>query len=44
MKIPIIREYKDSGIMSDRDCIKCKECIGVCPKNILSFSKNKEEK
>ncbi len=39
MKLPIIIEYKDSGVMSNRDCIKCNECIGVCPKNVLSFKK-----
>ncbi len=36
MDLPIV-SYKESGQMSDRDCLKCSECINVCPNNALSW-------
>jgi ferredoxin-type protein NapH len=28
-------DYKQSGVISNRDCLKCSECRGVCPKDVL---------
>lgn len=36
MNLPIL-SYKDGGQMSSRDCIKCSECIAICPKQALSW-------
>ncbi len=38
--LPIL-DYKDSGIMSHCDCLKCPECIAVCPANALRWSSKK---
>jgi len=32
-----IASYKENGIMLDRDCLQCPECIAVCPRDILSW-------
>lgn len=36
MHIPIV-SYKKGGIVLDQDCIKCGECIVICPKDALRF-------
>ncbi|MCK4249367.1 MAG: 4Fe-4S binding protein, partial [Candidatus Omnitrophica bacterium] len=36
LNLPIVR-YKNTGIMSHRDCLKCSECIAVCPEQALSW-------
>ncbi len=35
--IPIV-SYKKNGQILDRDCLKCSECVFVCPKKALSWS------
>lgn len=42
MHIPIL-SYKQKGVVTDNDCVKCSECIFVCPVNALSF-KTKSDK
>lgn len=32
-----IVKHKDQGILSDRDCLKCSECIAACPKKALKW-------
>ncbi len=32
-----IFSYKNQGCLPDRDCLKCSECISVCPKNALKW-------
>lgn len=36
LKIPIV-DFKEDGVMAHRDCLKCPECVTICPKNALSF-------
>lgn len=38
MHIPIV-SYKQTGIVTDNDCVKCSECVFVCPANALSKNK-----
>ena len=33
-----IVEYKDTGIVSEPDCLRCSECVAVCPVNALGNS------
>jgi ferredoxin-type protein NapH len=40
MNIKIL-SYKESGEMSDKDCLKCSECVTVCPKKALSWPSKK---
>ena len=35
--------HKNSGVMTDQDCLKCSECIAVCPKNALSWPQRTRE-
>ncbi|HLD45728.1 MAG TPA: 4Fe-4S binding protein [bacterium] len=35
--IPIV-SYKNDGVVRDRDCLKCPECLAVCPKKALSWN------
>lgn len=42
INLPIVI-HKDSGIMTDPDCLKCSECIASCPKNALSWSSKKRK-
>lgn len=30
-------EFRQEGILGDRDCIKCTSCVAACPKKALSF-------
>lgn len=39
MKLSIIDD-KTKNFLTDRDCIRCSECVAVCPKKTLSFNKN----
>lgn len=32
-----IPAFKETGIISDRDCLKCDKCLEKCPKNALSL-------
>lgn len=37
MQLEIAR-YRHTGIMEEKDCLKCSECIGACPRsNVLSW-------
>ena len=38
--LPIV-DYKDSGVMSHRDCLKCPECVAVCPARALRWPSKK---
>jgi polyferredoxin len=40
MNIPITR-YKDEGLVKDRDCLKCRECVAACPFGALAASKDR---
>lgn len=33
-----IADYKEYGMISSRDCLKCTECVGACPKNAIAYS------
>lgn len=37
-----IAEFKDDGVMSDPDCLKCSECIAACPQSALSWRSEEE--
>lgn len=37
-----IVDDKDKGELQSRDCLKCGECVAACPKNVLSWKKEKE--
>lgn len=39
MGIQIV-DFKNNGKVGSRDCLKCPECIGVCPKKALSWPGN----
>ncbi len=30
---------KDSGVLADRDCLKCGECVAACPAKALNFGR-----
>ncbi|MFC1523210.1 4Fe-4S binding protein [Thermodesulfobacteriota bacterium] len=32
-----ITQYKDQGVVLERDCIKCSECVASCPTKALSW-------
>ncbi|MBN1903300.1 4Fe-4S binding protein [Candidatus Sumerlaeota bacterium] len=32
-----ILRHRESGVVNEPDCLKCSECVIVCPKNALSF-------
>ena len=32
-----IVKHKDSGVVDERDCLRCPECIAVCPANALNW-------
>jgi polyferredoxin len=36
MNLPIVK-YKDQGVVAERDCLHCSECIAACPKSVLHF-------
>lgn len=36
INLDIVR-HKDNGVVKERDCLKCPECIAVCPKGALSW-------
>lgn len=33
-----ITQYKERGEVRERDCVKCSECVNVCPAKALSWS------
>ncbi len=37
MNLEIIK-HKTTGVVEDRDCIKCNECAAACPFGALSWS------
>lgn len=37
-----IVKHKDSGVLADPDCLKCSECIAVCPAKALDWKKEEE--
>ncbi|MCX8052943.1 MAG: 4Fe-4S binding protein [Armatimonadetes bacterium] len=39
INLPIVK-HKAEGIVSESDCLKCPECITVCPKGALSWPEN----
>lgn len=30
------QQYRQSGLINDRDCLRCLECVNVCPKEAIS--------
>jgi NAD-dependent dihydropyrimidine dehydrogenase PreA subunit len=30
-------KHRKEGIVSEPDCLRCSECVEVCPKNALSW-------
>jgi ferredoxin-type protein NapH len=43
ISLQIVKD-KNKGYLTDTDCLKCGECIKVCPKNALSFGAKDDEK
>ena len=39
IQLAIVQD-KDNGRLTSRDCLKCPECIAVCPTKALSWPKN----
>ncbi|MFC1736815.1 4Fe-4S binding protein [Candidatus Hydrogenedentota bacterium] len=35
--------HKESGVMTDPDCLKCPECIAACPQEALSWPTEEQE-
>lgn len=42
MDLSIVK-HKDSGIVSEPDCLRCLECVAVCPVQALAFPNRKAE-
>lgn len=42
MDIPIT-QYKEKGFIADRDCLKCRECVAVCPFGALEDEAQQEK-
>jgi ferredoxin-type protein NapH len=42
MNLAIVK-HKDSGVVSEPDCLRCSECIAVCPVQALTFPNRKDQ-
>jgi len=42
MNLPIVK-HKDTGIVREPDCVRCSECVAVCPVQALAFPPRKSD-